>query len=352
MTIRRGGTPSGPITLAAGPQGNARLNGRLWVTDQANDVVVRDLVLDGRNASNFPSPTINGDRVSFVGNDVFNGNTTICFSVGSIEGYGLALNTLIDGNRIHNCGVLPAQNHHHGIYVEASRNAVIRGNFIYDNADKGILIFPDGDGTLIERNVIDGNTTGILIAGSMLGDAWHPAYPKDTVIRLNVITNSRRYNIEGYWEWKPPADVNNAVTRTVSSVAAWADPAGRAGVALGCGLRRVEQQGQRSGVRGSSGQGLQAPLHERLHRLWPAVHIGRRACSGSGSGSGACPGSCSWSRPGSRSAAGTGSRSDSRSAAGAGARSGPDDARPGDAPLQGEAAPAARNAGNERSVCR
>jgi parallel beta-helix repeat protein len=212
LSIRRGGTPGAPITLAGGPQGGARLNGRLWVTDQANDVVVRDLVLDGRNASNLPSPSINGDRVSFVANEVFNGNTAICFDVGSVAGYGLALNTLIEGNRIHNCGILPAQNHHHGIYVEGARNAVIRGNYIYDNADKGILVFPDGDGTLIEQNVIDGNTTGILIAGSQLGDAWHPAYPKDVVIRRNVITNSRRYNVEGYWEWQPPADVNNSVT--------------------------------------------------------------------------------------------------------------------------------------------
>jgi parallel beta-helix repeat protein len=211
LTIRNGGAPGSPITLAAGPQGGATLRGRLWVTDQANDVVVRDLTLDGRNTGNLPSPNINGDRVSFVANDVSNAHTTICFDVGSVIGYGVADGVLIEGNRIHNCGILPPQNHHHGIFLENARNSIVRGNYIYDNADKGILIFPDSDGNLIEQNVIHGNSTGLLIGGSMLGDAWHPAYPKDNRIRRNVITSSRRYNVEGYWEWAPPADVNNQV---------------------------------------------------------------------------------------------------------------------------------------------
>ena len=212
VKVESGGAPGAPITLAAGPQGGATLVGRLWVTDSANDVVVRDLVLDGRNGGNLPSPSVNGDRVSFLANDVSNGNTAICFDIGSVIGYGVAENVLLEGNRIHNCGILPPQNHHHGVFLENSRNGVVRGNVIFDNADKGILVFPDSDGNLIENNVIDGNSTGILIGGSMLGDPWGQTYPKDNLVRRNVISNSRRYNVEGYWEWQPPADVNNVVT--------------------------------------------------------------------------------------------------------------------------------------------
>ena len=212
VVVESGGAPGAPITLAAGPQGGARLVGRLWITDAANDVVVRDLTLDGRNGANLPSPTVNGDRVSFLANDVSNANTTICFDIGSVIGFGAAENVLLEGNRIHNCGILPPQNHHHGVFLENSRNGVVRGNHIFDNADKGILVFPDSDGNLIEHNVIDGNSTGILIGGSMLGDPWHQTYPKDNVVRRNVISNSRRYNVEGYWEWQPPADANNVVT--------------------------------------------------------------------------------------------------------------------------------------------
>ena len=212
VKVESGGAPGAPITLAAGPQGGATLVGRLWVADSANDVVVRDLTLDGRNGGNLPSPSVNGDRVSFLANDVSNGNTTICFDIGSVIGYGAAHNVLLEGNRIHNCGILPPQNHHHGVFLENSMNGVVRGNVIFDNADKGILVFPDSDGNLIENNVIDGNSTGILIGGSMLGDPWHQTYPKDNLVRRNVISNSRRYNVEGYWEWQPPADVNNVVT--------------------------------------------------------------------------------------------------------------------------------------------
>ena len=43
VKVESGGAPGAPITLAAGPQGGATLVGRLWVTDSANDVVVRDL---------------------------------------------------------------------------------------------------------------------------------------------------------------------------------------------------------------------------------------------------------------------------------------------------------------------
>lgn len=210
VSIRRGGRPRAPIVLRSTPGGRATLRGRFYVADSANDVVVRDLLLDGRNAADLPL-SVSGDRVSFINNEVTNHNTTICFDIGSVTGYGAAHNVLLDGNRIHNCGVLPAQNHHHGIYVENSINGVYRNNVIYDNADKGIVIFPDSDGNLIENNVIDGNATGLLIGGSLLRDAWHATYPRNNVVRRNVITGSRRYNVEGYWEWQPPADANNVV---------------------------------------------------------------------------------------------------------------------------------------------
>ena len=74
--------------------------------------------------------------------------------------YGRARGTVIERNRIHNCGQLPPTNHHHGIYVEASDGARITDNWIYDNADRGMQLFPDAQGTYIARNVIDGNGAG------------------------------------------------------------------------------------------------------------------------------------------------------------------------------------------------
>src|SRR5436190_1331207 len=96
----------------------------------------------------------------------------------------------IERNRIHGCGRLPATNHEHGIYLAQSRGAVVRGNRIYANADRGIQLYPDARGSRIVHNVIDGNGQGIAISGAG-GQA-----SSGNLIRANVITNSTlRYNV-------------------------------------------------------------------------------------------------------------------------------------------------------------
>ena len=196
VTIRRGGAPGAPITLTAAPGQVATIVGRFWVPDSANDVVVSNLNLDGRNEERLPSPTINGDRVSFIGNDVTNAHTpAICFIVGSSGRWGVAVDTLIEGNRIHDCGELPATNHDHGIYVALARDTVIRDNVIYSNADRGVQFYPDADRTVVEHNVIDGNGTGVLFSGDGGGAS------SANVVRGNVITNSTvRYDVTAFWE--------------------------------------------------------------------------------------------------------------------------------------------------------
>ena len=188
VTIARGGTADAPTTITGLPVGRATLRGRIHVTDDANYVVVQRLALDGRNRANLPSPTVNGDDVVFRDNDVTNRNTTICFLLGSDE-YGRARRTVIERNAIHNCGKLPPTNHHHGIYVEASDGARIVGNWIYDNADRGVQLFPDAQDTYVARNVIDGNGQGVIFSGRSAGN----------VVERNVISNPvLRYNLESY----------------------------------------------------------------------------------------------------------------------------------------------------------
>jgi hypothetical protein len=86
--------------------------------------------------------------------------------------------------------VLPAQNHHHGIYIEASDDARILGNWIYDNADRGVQMFPDSQGSYISGNVIDGNGQNVSYARESANN----------VVEHNVISNAvLRWNIED-WE--------------------------------------------------------------------------------------------------------------------------------------------------------
>ena len=162
--------------------------GRLTSPTTANNVVVQQLDLDGRNADNLPSPTVNGDDAVFRDNDVTNRHTTICFLLGSRE-YGRARGTVIERNRIHNCGELPPTNHHHGIYVEASDGARITDNWIYDNADRGVQLFPDAQRTYVARNVIDGNGQGVVFSRESANN----------VVENNVISNPVvRYNLEDF----------------------------------------------------------------------------------------------------------------------------------------------------------
>lgn len=195
VTIRNGG-----ITLTSAPGQVAHLTGRLWITDTANDVTIAGLYLDGKNGSGLPSPTVNGDRAHFVDDEVTNEHTAICFDLGSVLGYGVADAPLLERNRIHDCGKLPAQNHDHGIYVESTRNAVIRDNYLYENADRGIQLYPDAQGSLVEHNVIDGNGEGVLFGGDVSPPPICPCSSNENVVTGNIISDSTlRWLVESWW---------------------------------------------------------------------------------------------------------------------------------------------------------
>jgi parallel beta-helix repeat protein len=195
------------IALRSYPGEQARLVGRLWFSRTARKDVFSHLTLDGRNAAELPSPTVNGSAVSFVGDEVTNANTNICFLLGSPD-YGRARGTLIEGNRIHNCGRLPSNNHEHGIYVERADGTRIVGNLIYDNADRGIQLYPNAQYTVIERNVIDGNGEGIIFSGDEGLASNH------NLVQFNVVSNSRiRADIESYYPSGSPVGVGNLVRK-------------------------------------------------------------------------------------------------------------------------------------------
>lgn len=210
LSIGKGGvSETQRVTIRAYSGEKATLAGRVVVRKGANFVTVEQLHLDGRNAENLPSPTVNANDVTFRRNDVTNFHTAICFVLGASNvdnsvANGRAARTVIALNRIHNCGKLPATNHHHGIYVEGTDHARITGNWIYDNADRGIQLYPDAQHTTVTDNVIDGNGTGIIFSGDQ-GISSH-----DSVVEHNVITNARlRFNVESWYPSGTPAGRNN-----------------------------------------------------------------------------------------------------------------------------------------------
>jgi parallel beta-helix repeat protein len=113
---------------------------------------------------------------------------------------------VIESNRIHNCGRMPAANHDHGIYLNDANDTEIVGNLIYDNADRGIQLYPNAQRTHIAGNVIDGNGEGIIFSGAGNDTS------NDNIAEDNIISNSKeRNNVESFYPDGTPVGRGNIV---------------------------------------------------------------------------------------------------------------------------------------------
>lgn len=180
------------ITITSYPGERATVQGRIFIlTDR---VTIENLNLNGRNSKGLPSPTINGDDVVIRSNDITNEHTTgSCVHPTSYNGLSPERVAIV-GNRIHDCGRLPATNFDHGIYFNAT-GGLIESNVIYDNADQGIVLYPAGKGTVVRGNTIDGNGEGIQFAGG----GWDRS--DLNLVSGNIVSNSKlRWNVEAFWE--------------------------------------------------------------------------------------------------------------------------------------------------------
>ena len=188
------------IRLTSYPGERATLAGRLRI--DADRVTVERLRLDGRNARDLPSPTINADGATFRDNNMSNRHTSSCLVLG---GTTEAKRPLIKGNRIHDCGVTTTD-FDHGIYMNDVDDARIFGNSIYKNGSRGIKVGPDSQGALIRGNVIDGNPIGLSFSGN------DSSASSGNVVTRNVISNSTGYwNVQSYWTG--PVGSGNVLTR-------------------------------------------------------------------------------------------------------------------------------------------
>ena len=224
LTIDHGGRAGAPLTVRSlpGAQTRAHVRGRMWITDGANNVVVAGLDIDGSNldGGELPSPTIEGDRVRLLGNDITNHRHHICVILGSIHGFGAARGDVLDGNRIHDCGRRPGNNHHHGVYLENAIGTRITNNVIADSADRGIQLYPSSQGALIARNVLFRNGEGVIFSGN---EGYASSGNK---VVDNVITWARtRYNIEYWWPAGNPVGTGNLAARNCVWHGAWGDVA-------------------------------------------------------------------------------------------------------------------------------
>jgi parallel beta-helix repeat protein len=187
------------ITLTRYGRSPVTLKGEIKVPPGGAGSVIRGLRLNGSGGRNDIGPRINADGVALRGNWITNQHRGICITIGSWFGGPPPRGVVIAGNRIHDCGRLPPTNHEHGIYVAEARGTIIRDNWIYDNADRGIQLYPDAHGSLITGNVIDGNGEGVIFSGDGSGDCSN-----DNLVKGNVISNSRiRWNVSSGPQGRP-----------------------------------------------------------------------------------------------------------------------------------------------------
>jgi parallel beta-helix repeat protein len=183
------------VTLMSYPGERATLRGQLRFNVTAVGSSAERLNLDGRNPDTTLGPLIYADRVVLSGNDITNQHTGICVHVDDYSSADPPRGVVIEDNVIHDCGELPATNHHHGIYVANARGTIIRDNLIYGNADRGVQLYPDADNSVVTGNIIDGNGEGVIFGGGSGSSS------DNNLVTGNVITNSTiRFNIESHWQ--------------------------------------------------------------------------------------------------------------------------------------------------------
>ncbi len=185
-------TAGSPVTITStDPLAPATIAGRVVTTPGADYLSFTHLHF-ADSETRTPSVTIGSAHTTWSDDDV-TAPKTICFETVGSGQYGPASDTLIERDRVHNCGQPfkcdadeapcdePPNDGYfiHGLYDLGVRTTV-RNSYFYDIASKGILL-RGSKGSVIEHNVIDGNGSGVLF-----GDLT----PENDTVRWNLITDS------------------------------------------------------------------------------------------------------------------------------------------------------------------
>jgi hypothetical protein len=209
----------------------------MWLQETSHDIVFEDLDFVGTPGDTGASMLIiDGDRITFRNDDIRYVNG-ICVDVGAMEGQGgnvgdPADDFVLDRNRIHDCGTSRPMNDLgasglHGVYIQNTNDAVVTNNVIYDNMNRGLQLYPLSQGTLVEFNVLDGNSSNLNMGGYQPDDR----FSDDNVARNNIITNAllKTYFVPG---WPVGGDIssvvgnfpeNRPVTNQVTANCLWYD---------------------------------------------------------------------------------------------------------------------------------
>jgi parallel beta-helix repeat protein len=187
------------IVLRSAPGERATWRGRIVLRGRGDRLL--DLDLDGSTGPRcssgtcgaLPSPTVNAADVVIARNDITSPGAGICVHPRS-WGDQRPDDFRIANNRIHDCGRMPPTEHDHGIYVANGYNGEIVGNAIFDNADRGIQLYPDAKYTTVVHNTVDANGSGIVFSQRSAGNRVYDNVFTNAVVRWNA----ESYRLSGF----------------------------------------------------------------------------------------------------------------------------------------------------------
>src|SRR5262249_45856607 len=157
--IHRGGTLLRPITLRSFPGASARIGGTVDWEPGADHWRVTRLTIDGAGrGDDMATVQIHADGIRLDHDNITNENNGgTCILDGNVQdGNTVTHGTRIDHNRIHDCGAPGGDPFHHGVYVCCGYGTRVTSNYIWHATGYGIQLYPDAQGAIVERNVIDG----------------------------------------------------------------------------------------------------------------------------------------------------------------------------------------------------
>jgi hypothetical protein len=178
-----------PATLRSAG-GRATIVGNVTIARDASDVVVRGLRIQGSRGR--ATIDVRGDRARIVGNDVsgtgFRDRSTPCVILDAVH------RVVIDGNRIHNCTLASRRDlYAPGILVVSAVRTRITNNLVFHVVGDGIALGPDAQRSRVERNIVDGNVSGVYLGGNGRTASSY------NVVAHNILSNSGRWNVHSAW---------------------------------------------------------------------------------------------------------------------------------------------------------
>ncbi len=205
------GTGARPVTLTTPSGPRAVIGEGMEFLQSSRDVVVSRMSFQMSGAEPYNSlpavVQIGGFRNRFVGNEVTGGGVADRSRTCVLVEHGNR--ALIDRNLIHACGVIGsnAAIYAPGVRVGTGAWARITNNVIWGTPGDGVALAPNAQGVVITRNLIDGTTNGIFLAG----DARFTS--NDNRVSNNIITFVTGFAAHGSNPAGTPVGSRNLVTR-------------------------------------------------------------------------------------------------------------------------------------------